>query len=85
MMKVKTELPMCSPRTPTQEDRALTTEMMAAQAISRGLSAKEAAKGMALGVGHDQVQDPQTHSAEVSERTIRRVKMLCKLTKHSQK
>ena len=81
-------MPMCSlilkPRTPTQEGKALTAEMMAAQAISRGLSAKEVAKGMASVIGHVQVQDPQTHNAEALERTIRRAEMLYRLTKSSQ-
>lgn len=84
-MKVTIKLPMCSVRTPILEDRALTAEMMAAQAISRDLSTKEVAKETALVVGHVQVQDPQTHSAEASERTIRRAKMLLKLAEHSQK
>ena len=85
MIKAKIKLPMCSLRKPTLEDQALTAEMMAAQAISRGLSVKEAAKGTAPGAGHDQVQDLQTHSVEASERTIRRAKMLYRLTKDSQK
>jgi hypothetical protein len=85
MMKVKIKLPMCLLRMPTLEDQALTAEMMAAQAISRGLSVKEVVKEMAQEVGHDQDQDLQTHSAEASERTIRRAKMPRKLAKHSQK
>tara|TARA_B110000285_G_C15097370_1_gene602887 strand:+ start:1616 stop:1867 length:252 start_codon:yes stop_codon:yes gene_type:complete len=82
MIKAKIKLPMCSLRKPTLEDQALTAEMMVAQAISRGLNAKEAAKETAPELGHDQVQDPPTHSVEASERTIRRAKKLYQLTKH---